>query len=119
MSNELLKVENLNELQTRDFFKTYYDLKTQKEIIDETLKRVQGKIEQIFIDNGCLTKIETPNGKITYTIGKETIKEKFDVERFKADFPDLYEQYVTREYTFTPNRITITPSKEIKESKNE
>jgi len=118
MSNELLKVENLNEVQTRDFFKTYYELKTQKELIDETIKRCQSKIEQLFIENGCLTKIETPNGKITYTIGKETVKEKFDVDRFKKDFPELYEQYVVRETTFTPNKITITPSKEIRDEQS-
>lgn len=72
------------------------ELEQNKEQFNETLRS--------FMQENKLIKWETDSFKIS--LGKDGFSNRFDSTKFKADNPELYEQYVKQ--TATKGRLTIT-----------
>lgn len=86
---DLIKIEN-GQLApiTIEAIKTFEtQMKTIKEQYDNFKSALLNAMEQ----NGII-KLEAENLKISYIA--ETERETFDSKQFKADMPDLYDEYV-------------------------
>lgn len=87
--NDLIIIEN-GEIapKTVEFIKA---MESQKEAFNDEYDRFKTALLQAMEKNG-VTKFEGKDVKVTYVA--ETTKETFDSKQFKADMPDLYNEYV-------------------------
>lgn len=58
--------------------------------LDKALKEVKGKLKDYMEENG-INKWENDTGSITFIKASEDVR--FSQKDFKADFPDLYDEY--------------------------
>lgn len=76
-------------------------MKQYKAVVDD----FESKLNTIFKDND-IKKYEI-EGKVTFTRTLPTTSQKFDSARFKAEHPDIYEQYITTSQREGSLRVTI------------
>lgn len=87
--NDLIKIENGTIAQkTLDYITA---VETQMKALKEQYDAFKSELLTAMEQNG-ITKVEIGNLRINY-IG-ETTREAFDSKQFKADMPDLYNEYV-------------------------
>lgn len=58
--------------------------------LDKSLKDLKGKLKE-YMEENKIKKIDTKNGAITFIESSEDVR--FSSKDFKADYPDLYNQY--------------------------
>lgn len=58
--------------------------------LDKSLKDLKGKLKE-YMEENKIKKIDTKNGAITFIESSEDVR--FSQKDFKADYPDLYNQY--------------------------
>ena len=87
--DELIKIEN-GQLapQTINFI---INIENQMKTLKEQYDQFKGNLLNAMEKNGII-KFESDNLKISYIA--ETERETFDSKQFKADMPDLYDEYV-------------------------
>ena len=87
--NDLIKVEN-GKLAD---YTIYYIQNAEKRIkeLKEQYDQFKADLLEFMEQNGIL-KLEAENLKISYVAESE--RESFDSKQFKADMPDLYDEYV-------------------------
>lgn len=87
--NDLILIENGTIAQkTVDYITA---VETQMKALKEQYDAFKGELLTAMEQNG-ISKVEIGNLRINY-VG-ETTRETFDSKQFKADMPDLYNEYV-------------------------
>lgn len=90
------------------FVEAYPILCNTLDILSGIKKNVDGAIKNIakdkYMENGE-THIETDSYKVTFVAG--TVTRKFNVSKFKADHPDLYEEYLEESLSSDSIRIKM------------
>lgn len=66
-------------------------VETQMKTLKEQYDAFRGELQKAMEQNGVV-KIESDNVRINYIA--ETTRETFDSKQFKADMPELYDEYV-------------------------
>ena len=88
---ELITIENGNALLDLEASKQIAEFERKAKEIKEASDRLKATILEEMEAKG-IVKIETPDLTITYVAS--TDRETFDSKAFKADNPDLYDNYV-------------------------
>ncbi len=89
----------------------------QKRIEANAKKAKEQARDEIKKHLGDAGKYDTSQGwKVAWSKGTTGSKEVFDEETFKAEHPDLYEQFITTVPTRSHGALTVTPPKKTKES---
>ena len=86
-------------------------MKAAKTILDAEEAKIREELIQAFQAHPQAKSLKLESVSVTYT--GETTKQTFDVERFQAEHPDLYEQYLVT--SKVKPRVTITLAKHIKD----
>ena len=87
--SDLVKIEN-GQLAPATI-ETIRNFEIQKKAFDEQYNNFKTELLNAMEQNG-IVKFESDNLKISYIA--ETEREDFDKKQFKADMPDLYDEYV-------------------------
>lgn len=88
--------------------KTTADLIAQFEITIKDFKRREDELKAAILaemEHNNIICIDTPELRITYVAS--TDRETFDQKGFKADFPDLYDEYIKITAVKPSLRITV------------
>ena len=91
MANKLIRIENNNAVLMPSASAILADFERQVKEIEEKQKKLKKRILEEMEANGILS-IETDELSITYVAPYP--KESFDSKSFRADNPDLYDEYV-------------------------
>ncbi len=99
---ELIKIENGNSLLDVEVSNKIAEFERQIKIIKEAEDALKEVIKAEMEAKGILKVTDETNGmSITYIA--PTDRETFDSKKFKADNPDMYDEYVK----FTPVKSSI------------
>ena len=91
--NELIKVENGNSILDMAVSNKIAEFERQIKLIEEQEKALKEAIKAEMEARGIL-KVEDETNGMTITYIAPTMRETFDSKKFKADKPDLYDEYV-------------------------
>ena len=91
--NELIKVENGNSILDPRISNRIAEFERQIKFIEEQEKVLKEAIRAEMEAKGIL-KVEDKTSGMTITYIAPTMRESFDSKKFKADKPDLYDEYV-------------------------
>ena len=115
--NEIVALPNEEEI-LKEYGNQTGDLDDQIKELEKELKHRKAVLVKTFEEYG-FDWWKTENGhKITYckgTDGETKEVDEFDIEKFKAEYPKLYETFLTKKKVTTSPRsayIRITPIKE-------
>ncbi len=91
--NELIKIENGNSIldmavsnKIAEFERQIKFIKEQEEALKEAIK--------VEMETRGILKVEDATNGMTITYIAPTCRETFDSKKFKADNPDMYDEYV-------------------------
>lgn len=90
---ELIKVEGGNSLLVAEVSNKIAEFERQIKLIEEQEKALKEAIKAEMEARGIL-KVEDKANGMTITYIAPTMRETFDSKKFKADNPDLYDEYV-------------------------
>lgn len=90
---ELIKVENGNSILDMAVSNKIAEFERQIKFIEEQEKALKEAIRAEMEARGIL-KIEDATNGMTITYVAPTCRETFDSKKFKADNPDMYDEYV-------------------------
>ena len=99
---ELIKIENGNSLLDADTSNKIAEFERQIKVIKEAEDALKEVIKAEMEAKGILKVTDVTNG-MTITYIAPTDRETFDSKKFKADKPDMYDEYVK----FTPVKSSI------------
>ena len=113
--SELVGIDiSLEVVKSKDFVAKYESLKDTIDKLGAVKKEIDGKIKELmnaeYLVSGE-TKIEA-DGEV-FTFVPSHFQEGFDKERFKADHPKLFEQYVTKSPVAASLRSRKTKEKRV------
>lgn len=91
--NELIKIENGNSLLNADVSNKIAEFERQIKLIEEQEKALKEAIRAEMEAKGIL-KVEDKTNGMTISYVAPTYRETFDSKKFKADNPDMYDEYV-------------------------
>lgn len=91
--NDLIRVENGNSILDMAISKTIADFERQIKFIEEQEKALKEAIKAEMEAKGIL-KVEDATNGMTITYIAPTYREAFDSKKFKAENPDMYDEYV-------------------------
>ena len=91
--NELIKVENGNSILDPRISNRIAEFERQIKFIEEQEKALKEAIKDEMEAKGIL-KVEDKTSGMSITYIAPTMREAFDSKKFKADKPDLYDEYV-------------------------
>ena len=100
--NELIKIENGTSLLDVEASNMIAEFERQMKFIKEQEDALKEAIKAEMEARGIL-KVEDKTNGMTITYIAPTSRETFDSKKFKADKPDLYDEYVK----FTPVKSSI------------
>lgn len=79
--------------------KTFKDLGEQYKLVDEEYEKAKAKREEIRTEiRNKLEALEVESVRIAnynFTMAKESVTEKFDKNKFKKDYPNIFPEYVS------------------------
>ena len=90
---ELIKIENGISLLDADVSNKIAEFERQIKLIKEAQEALKEAIKAEMEDK-CILKVEDETNGMTITYITPTYRETFDSKRFKADKPDMYDEYV-------------------------
>ena len=99
--NELIRIVNGNSLLDGEVSNMIAEFEKQMKFIKDQEDKLKEAIKAEMEARGIL-KVEAKNG-MTITYVAPTERETFDSKKFKADKPDLYDEYVK----FTPVKSSV------------
>lgn len=100
--NELIKIENGLAVLDAEISKKIVEFERQLKAIKEQEEELKKAILEEMEKNGILKFEDETNGlSITYVAPYD--KEAFDSKKFRADNPDMYDEYIK----FTPVKSSI------------
>lgn len=91
--NELIKVENGNSILDIAVSEKIAEFERQMKFIKEQEETLKEAIKAEMEAKGIL-KVEDSTNGMTITYIAPTYRETFDSKKFKADNPDIYDEYV-------------------------
>ena len=90
---ELIKIENGNSILDMSVSNKIAEFERQIKFIEEQQKALKEAIKQEMEARGIL-KVEDSTNGMTITYIAPTYRETFDSKKFKAEQPDMYDEYV-------------------------
>ena len=99
---ELIRIENGNSILDTSVSNKIAEFERQIKVIEEQEKALKEAIKAEMEARGIL-KIEDATNGMTISYIAPTYRETFDSKKFKADNPDMYDEYVK----FTPVKSSI------------
>lgn len=99
---EIIKIENGNSLLDTDVSNKIAEFERQIKLIKEAEDALKEAIKEEMEAKGIL-KVEDVTNGMTITYIAPYDRESFDNKKFKADNPDMYDEYVK----FTPVKSSI------------
>ena len=90
-TNALIRMDNDVAILSSEVAEYIADLERQAKAIKTRQDKLKAKLLEEMEKQGII-KIDTDDLTISYVA--ETTRETFDGKSFKADFPDLYDEYV-------------------------
>ena len=90
---ELIKIENGISLLDADVSNKIAEFERQIKLIKEAQEALKEAIKA-EMEAKCILKVEDETNGMTITYITPTHRETFDSKRFKADNPDMYDEYV-------------------------
>lgn len=91
--NELIKIENGNSMLDVDVSNKIAEFERQIKLIEEQKEALKEAIKAEMEARGIL-KIEDATNGLTITYIAPSHRESFDSKKFKAENPDMYDEYV-------------------------
>ena len=92
---ELIRIENGNSILDTSVSNKIAEFERQIKVIEEQEKALKEAIKAEMEARGIL-KIEDATNGMTISYIAPTYRETFDSKKFKADKPDMYDEYVKR-----------------------
>ena len=90
---ELIKIENGNSILDISVSNKIAEFERQIKLIEEQEKALKEAIKEEMEAKGIL-KVEDEVNGMTISYVAPTYREAFDSKKFKADNPDMYDEYV-------------------------
>lgn len=92
--NEMIKVENNNLIVADEIINKMKEFqKIKKEIAEKENQLKQSLLD--VMDKYSIEKWTSPDENLTVNYIPDTFMRKFDSTKFKKDYPELYDEYLT------------------------